>query len=87
MRKGLPLRDAHEVVGQAVRLAIDTKRDLLQIGLDEFNRLSPVIGKDVYEVLTVEGSLMARDHLGGTAPAQVMAAVKRARKRLSQPAK
>ena len=87
VRKGVAFRDAHEIVGRAVRLAIDTKRDLPQIGLDEFKRLRPAIGKDVYEVLTVEGSLKARDHLGGTAPAQVKAAVKRARKRLSQPAK
>ena len=87
VHKGVAFRDAHEIVGKAVRLAIDTKRDLPQIGLDEFKRLSSVIGKDVYEVLTVEGSLKARDHLGGTAPAQVKAAVKRARKRLSQPAK
>jgi len=87
VRKGVAFRDAHEIVGRAVRLAIDTQRDLPQIDLDEFKRLSPVIGKDVYEVLTVEGSLKARDHLGGTAPAQVKAAIKRARKRLSQPAK
>ena len=87
VRKGVAFRDAHEIVGRAVRLAIDTQRDLPQIDLDEFKHLSPVIGKDVYEVLTVEGSLKARDHLGGTAPAQVKAAIKRARKRLSQPAK
>ena len=87
VRKGVAFRDAHEIVGRAVRLAIDTKRDLPQIDLDEFKKLNAAIGKDVYGVLTVEGSLKARDHLGGTAPAQVKAAVKRARKRLSQPAK
>jgi argininosuccinate lyase len=87
VRQGVPFRDAHEIVGKAVRLALDSKRDLPGIGLDEFKRLSPVIGKDVYGVLTVEGSLKARNHLGGTAPAQVKAAVKRARKRLDRPAK
>jgi argininosuccinate lyase len=83
VRKGVPFRDAHEIVGKVVRLALDSKRDLPDIGLDEFKRLSPVIGKDVYGVLTVEGSLKARNHLGGTAPAQVKAAIKRARKRIS----
>ncbi len=83
VRKGVPFRDAHEIVGKAVRLGINTDRDLSQIDLDEFKKLSPAIGKDVYAVLTVEGSLKARNHLGGTAPAQVRAAVKRARKRLS----
>ncbi|MEK7261807.1 MAG: argininosuccinate lyase, partial [Pseudomonadota bacterium] len=87
VRKGVTFRDAHEIVGKAVRLAIDTKRDLPQIDLDEFKKLNAAIGKDVYGVLTVEGSLKARNHLGGTAPAQVKAAIKRARKRLSQPAK
>jgi argininosuccinate lyase len=70
-----------------VRLAIDTRRDLPQVGLEEFKRLSPVIGKDVHGALTVEGSLKARNHLGGTAPAQVKAAVKRARKRILHPGK
>ena len=83
VRQGVPFRDAHEIVGKAVRLAIDTDRDLSQIDLDEYKKLSAAIGKDVYGALTVEGSLKARNHLGGTAPAQVKAAVKRARKRLS----
>ncbi|MCR4346943.1 MAG: argininosuccinate lyase [Sulfuricaulis sp.] len=87
VRQGVAFRDAHEIVGKAVRLAIDTDRDLSQIDLDEYKKFSPAIGKDVYGVLTVEGSLKARDHLGGTAPAQVKAAVKRARKRISRPSK
>jgi argininosuccinate lyase len=87
VRQGVPFRDAHEIVGKAVRLAIDTDRDLSQIDLDEYKKLSPAIGKDVYAVLTVEGSLKARDHLGGTAPAQVKAAIKRARKRLAKSGK
>jgi argininosuccinate lyase len=84
VRQGVPFRDAHEIVGKAVRLAIDTDRDLSQVDLDEYKRLSPAIGKDVYGVLTVEGSLKTRNHLGGTAPAQVRAAVKRARQRLQR---
>jgi argininosuccinate lyase len=84
VRQGVPFRDAHDIVGKAVRLAIDTDRDLSQIDLDEYKKLSPAIGKDVYGVLTVEGSLKARDHLGGTAPAQVKAAIKRARQRLKK---
>jgi argininosuccinate lyase len=87
VRKGVAFRDAHEIVGKAVRLAIDTRRDLPQIGLEEFRRLSPKIGKDLYGVLTVEGSIKSRNHLGGTAPAQVKAAVRRARKRLIRPGK
>jgi len=84
VRRGVPFRDAHEIVGKAVRLAIDTDRDLSQIDLDEFKKLSPAIGKDVYPTLTVEGSLKARNHLGGTAPAQVRKAVSRARARLQR---
>jgi argininosuccinate lyase len=87
VRQGVPFRDAHEVVGKAVRLAIDTDRDLSQIDLDEYKKLSPAIGKDVYGVLTVEGSLKARNHLGGTAPSQVKAAIKRARQRLKKAGK
>ena len=84
VRQGVPFRDAHEIVGKAVRLAIDTDRDLSQIDLGEYKKLSPVIGKEVYGVLSVEGSLKARNHLGGTAPAQVKAAIKRARARLKK---
>ncbi len=83
VRQRVPFRDAHEIVGKAVRLAIDTDRDLSQVDLDEYKKLSAAIGKDVYAVLTVEGSLKSRNHLGGTAPAQVKVAIKRARKRLS----
>jgi argininosuccinate lyase len=84
VRQGVPFRDAHEIVGKAVRLAIDTDRDLSQIDLEEFRKLNPAIGKDVYQTLTVEGSLKARNHLGGTAPGQVRQAVSRARARLQQ---
>jgi argininosuccinate lyase len=83
VRQGTAFRDAHEIVGRAVRLAIDSGRDLAEITLEEFRELSPRIGEDVYSFLGIEGSLNARNHLGGTAPAQVRAAITRARQRLA----
>jgi argininosuccinate lyase len=82
VRKGLPFRDAHEIVGQAVRHGIEHEKDLSQFSLDEFKSFSDVIDQDVFEVLTLEGSVAARDHIGGTAPSQVKQAIARARKRL-----
>lgn len=82
VRKGLPFRDAHEVVGKAVRLGVDTRRDLAEMGLEELQQFSAVIADDVFEVLTLQGSVAARDHIGGTAPVQVRAAVAQARNRL-----
>jgi argininosuccinate lyase len=83
VRRGVAFRDAHEIVGQAVRLAIDTGRDLAQLGREEFQQLSRHIGDDIYQVLTPAGSVNARNHFGGTAPAQVRAAIARARQRLA----
>ncbi|HCO42555.1 MAG TPA: argininosuccinate lyase, partial [Gammaproteobacteria bacterium] len=82
VRKGLPFRDAHEVVGRAVRAAASDERDLADMTLDELRAFSPLIDADIFDVLTLEGSVAARDHLGGTAPRQVRAAVGRARARL-----
>ena len=82
VRQGLPFRDAHEVVGQAVALGIQTQRDLSEMDLAELQSFSDLIGDDVFGVLTVEGSVNARDHIGGTAPNQVRAAAARARARL-----
>jgi argininosuccinate lyase len=79
VRKGLPFRDAHEVVGRAVRLGVATGRDLGEMELTELQAFSPLIEADVFAVLTPEGSVAARNHLGGTAPAQVRAAIARAR--------
>ncbi len=84
VRKGVPFRDAHEVVGKAVRHGIDSGRDLAELPLEELQRFSPAIGADVFEVLTLEGSVAARNHLGGTAPEQVRAAARRARERLAR---
>ena len=82
VRKGLPFRDAHEVVGKAVAEGVATDTDLADMPLATLQQFHPDIGEDVYEVLTLEGSLAARDHLGGTAPAQVAAAASRAMARL-----
>ena len=82
VRKGVPFRDAHAAVGRAVGGAVETGRDLSEMSLDELRTFSPAIGSDVFEVLTLEGSVGARDHPGGTAPARVRAAIARARERL-----
>ena len=82
VRKGLPFRDAHEAVARAVRAAEGAGCDLAALPLKTLRRFSSAIGKDVYRVLTLEGSIAARDHVGGTAPARVRAAVSLARKNL-----
>jgi argininosuccinate lyase len=83
VRRGVAFRDAHEVVGTAVRLGIESGRDLSEMSLAELQALSPVIEADVFDVLTLDGSVAARDHFGGTAPRQVRAAIARARQRLA----
>jgi argininosuccinate lyase len=75
VRKGVPFRDAHEVVGKAVRHAEGKSCDLSDLSLDELKSFSAVIDDDVYDVLTLEGSVNARDHVGGTAPEQVLRAI------------
>ena len=79
VRKGVAFRDAHEIVGKAVALGIEKKKDLSDMSLAELRQFSDQIDDDVFEVLTLEGSVSARDHIGGTAPDQVRAAVKRGR--------
>ena len=81
-RKGLPFRDAHETVGLAVRRAEELGVDLPQLSLVELQTFSPLIGDDIFGVLTVEGSLAARDHIGGSSPERVRAAIARARNHL-----
>jgi argininosuccinate lyase len=83
VRKGLAFRDAHEAVARAVRIASDSNRSLEQLTLDELQALSPVLGEDAYQSLTLEGSVESRRHVGGTAPEQVRQAIKDARARLS----
>ena len=80
VKKGVAFRDSHEVVGKAVRYGLDTNKDLSEMTLEELQVFSDVIDGSVFDVLTLEGSVNARDHLGGTAPAQVKAATARARK-------
>lgn len=78
VRKGLPFRDAHEVVGSAVGLCVERKIDLSDLSLEELQGFHSLIETDVFDALTLEGSLKARDHIGGTAPNQVSAACQRA---------
>ncbi len=82
VKKGMPFRDAHEVVARAVRTADESGRDLADLSLAELQAFSASIAGDVFAVLTLEGSLAARNHLGGTAPEQVRAAIQRARARI-----
>lgn len=79
VKKGMPFRDAHEVVALAVRHAVEQECDLADLTLPQLQKFSGQIEEDVYEVLTLEGSLASRNHRGGTAPAQVREALTRAR--------
>ncbi len=83
VKKGLPFRDAHEAVARAVRHAEGRHCDLADLPLAELQSYSPLVDTDVYTVLTLEGSLNSRAHIGGTAPAAVRAAVSRARATLA----
>jgi argininosuccinate lyase len=80
--RGLAFRDAHEVVGRAVRHGVETGLDLAEMDYATLSGFSPAIGEDVFEVLTLEGSVASRSHRGGTASAAVQAAVIHARERL-----
>ena len=82
--KGVPFRDAHEVVARTVRDAESKQCDLSELSLATLQKFSSAIGKDVYDWLTLEGSVSRRKHVGGTAPAQVRRAVATARKRLAR---
>ncbi len=83
VRRGVAFRDAHEIVGKAVRYGVEQQRDLADMSLDELRRFSAIIDEDVFEVLTLEGSVAARNHIGGTAPKQVRARASEARERLT----
>jgi argininosuccinate lyase len=82
VRKGIAFRDAHEVVGKAVAFGVAEGRDLSQMRLHELQRFCDLIEEDVFDILSLEGSLAARNHIGGTAPDQVRTAIARARERL-----
>ena len=79
VRRGVPFRDAHEIVGKSVGYGVQTGKDLSEMSLEELQQFSKVIEQDVFAVLTLEGSVAARNHIGGTAPVQVKAAVERAK--------
>ena len=82
VKKGLPFRDAHEVVGLSVAYGLKMQKDLSKLSLEELQEFDARIENDVFDVLSLEGSLCARDHLGGTAPNQVKQAIKTARNNL-----
>jgi argininosuccinate lyase len=82
VRKGLPFRDAHEVVGKAVACGVANSKDLSEMDIDELKGFSAMIDDDVFKVLSLEGSVAARNHIGGTAPEQVRKAIAEARERL-----
>ena len=79
VRKDVPFRDAHEVVGLSVAYGIKHNKDLAELSLEELQKFSDQISDDVFDVLTLEGSVAARNHLGGTAPEQVLKAIQYAR--------
>jgi argininosuccinate lyase len=81
-KKGVPFRDAHEAVARAVRLAAERGVALADLPLADLQRCAPATADDVYAVLTVDGSVAARNHVGGTSPAQVRAQIERWRKKL-----
>ena len=84
VRKGVAFRDAHEVVGKAVGFGVQEGRDLSEMTLEELQSFGSMIEADVFDVLTLEGSVAARDHIGGTAPAQVKVAIARAKDELAK---
>jgi argininosuccinate lyase len=83
VKKGLPFRDAHEAVAHAVKDAIGRGLDLAELPLATLQGFHPAIGEDVYDVLSLRGSLNSRQVLGGTAPEQVRSQIARHRGRLA----
>jgi argininosuccinate lyase len=86
VRKGVAFRDAHAIVGRAVKMAVELDKPLASLDLDALRALSPAIGEDVYDVLTPQGAVEARNLLGGTAPAQVRVQIEAARRRIESEA-
>ncbi len=82
VKKGMPFREAHEAVAQAVRFAETRGCDLAELSLDDLRQFSKLITADAFDSLSLEGSMKARSHIGGTAPARVKAAITKARKSL-----
>ena len=84
VRKGIAFRDAHEIVGKSVAYGVAQNKDLSEMKLEELQMFSTAIDEDVFTVLTLEGSVSARNHIGGTAPEQVRNAIDNAKQRLSE---
>lgn len=84
VNKGIAFRDAHEIVGKSVAFGIEQQKDLAELTLDELQSFSKLIEDDVFQVLTLEGSINARNHIGGTAPEQVRAAIQVAKSTLKK---
>ncbi len=82
VRLNVPFRDAHEIVGGTVHYAIEQQKPLSELSLTELQKFGPMITNDVYDVLSLEGSIQARSHFGGTAPIRVKEAVEAAYTRL-----
>jgi argininosuccinate lyase len=83
VRKGIAFRDAHEIVGKAVLYGVNNARDLSEMTLQELQTFSTAIEEDIFQVLSLEGSIAARNHPGGTAPQQVRSAIAVVRERLA----
>ncbi|GKS69252.1 argininosuccinate lyase [Nitrosomonas sp. PY1] len=79
VKKDIPFRDAHEIVAKTVQFAEQKGCDLSDLPIHELQQFSDRIEADVLTVLTLEGSIKSRNHIGGTAPEQVMAALQKAR--------
>ena len=82
VKKQIPFRDAHEIVGNVVGYCVDNNIELSKLSIEKMQEFSPLIENDVFACLTLEGSVNSRDHIGGTAPKQVKLAAERAKKRL-----
>ena len=76
VKKGLPFRDAHDVVGKAVAYGINSDKDLSEFSLEELQEFNSDIDSDVFDAISLEGSINSRNHLGGTSPKQILNAIK-----------
>ena len=83
VQKKVPFRDAHEVVGKAVKYAIEQNKQLDELRLDELQKFSPSISEDVFDILSLQGSVTAKNTYGGTAPARVKEQIELAKQRMS----
>ncbi|PSB91975.1 argininosuccinate lyase [Candidatus Pandoraea novymonadis] len=84
VKKGMPFRDAHEIVAYSVRICSERGIDIADLSLEELQAFSPLIGNDIFSLLTLEGIIESRKHIGGTAPTQVKYAIATAREKLSK---